>query len=236
MAELMQIRPLTVLAIYAHPDDLEVSCGGALVQWTEAGGSAHLVTCNEGDKGSIDVDAEPQALAQRRAAEADAAARVLGAATHEPLGYPDGEIDNDTELRERLVRSIRLHRPDVVVCPDPTAVFFGDRYINHHDHRVVGWATLDACAPAAASPLYFPEAGPPHQVGTLLLSGTLEPDVWIDIGTSLDRKIDALLCHESQVGTDMRIISEIVRSRAAEAGDLAGVGYAESFRRVRLAS
>jgi LmbE family N-acetylglucosaminyl deacetylase len=235
MAELFQIRPLRVLAIYAHPDDLEISCGGALVRFADAGGSTHLVTCNEGDKGTVDSDAEPHALAARRSSEADAAAEVLGAQTLEPLGYPDGEIDNDPVLRERLVRSIRAHRPDIVVCPDPTAVFFGDRYINHHDHRVVGWATLDACAPAAASPLYFPDAGPPHQVGTLLLSGTLEPDVWIDIGAALDRKVDALLCHASQVGSDTRIIGEIVRSRAEEAGQHAGVRYAEAFRRVRLA-
>jgi LmbE family N-acetylglucosaminyl deacetylase len=235
MAELLPIRAQRVLAVYAHPDDLEISCGGALLRWTDAGGSVHTVTCNEGDKGSVDVDAEPQALAARRATEADAAAKVLGAVTHEALGYPDGEIANDPGLRARLVRSIRTHRPDIVVCPDPTAVFFGDRYINHHDHRVVGWATLDACAPAAASPLYFPDAGPPHQVGTLLLSGTLEPDVWIDIAASLDRKIEALLCHESQVGTDERIITEIVRSRAEEAGAHAGVSHAEGFRRVRLA-
>jgi LmbE family N-acetylglucosaminyl deacetylase len=235
VSELLTIRPLRVLAIYAHPDDLEISCGGALVRWTAAGGSTHLVTCNEGDKGSIDIGAEPQALAARRAAEAAAAAHVLGAKTHEPLGYPDGEIANDPGLRERLVRSIRTHRPDIVVCPDPTAVFFGDRYINHHDHRVVGWATLDACAPAAASPLYFPDTGPPHQVGTLLLSGTLEPDVWIDIGQSIDRKVEALLCHESQIGADGPIIAEIVRSRAEEAGALAGVVHAEAFRRVRLA-
>jgi LmbE family N-acetylglucosaminyl deacetylase len=173
--------------------------------------------------------------ASRRAAEAAAAAAVLGAATHELLGYADGELENDSELRGRLVRSIRTHRPDIVICPDPTAVFFGDRYINHHDHRVVGWATLDACAPAAASPLYYPDAGAPHQVSTLLLSGTLEPDAWVDIDASLDRKIEALLCHESQVGTDKRIIAEIVRSRAEEAGDAAGVRHAEGFRRVRLA-
>jgi LmbE family N-acetylglucosaminyl deacetylase len=235
VAELLAIRPLRVLAIYAHPDDLEISCGGALVRWAEAGGSTHLLTCNEGDKGTVDIAAEPQALAARRAAEAQSAALLLGAKTHEPLGYPDGEIANTPRLREQLVRSIRTHRPDVVVAPDPTAVFFGDRYINHHDHRVVGWATLDACAPAAASPLYYPDAGPPHQVGMLLLSGTLEPDVWIDVGPALDRKIDALLCHESQIGTDGSIVAEIVRSRAEEAGALAGVRYAEAFRRIRLA-
>jgi LmbE family N-acetylglucosaminyl deacetylase len=234
MPELLRIRPARVLAIYAHPDDLEISCGGALVRWSAAGGSTHLLTCTQGDKGTIDTAVEPQILAERRAAEAEAAAKVLGADSHDSLGYPDGELENDSELRGRIVRCIRDVRPDIVVCPDPTAVFFGDRYINHHDHRVVGWATLDAIAPAAASPLYFPDAGPPHQVGTLLLSGTLEPDLWIDIEEAVEAKTRALLCHESQVGTDERIITEIVRSRAAEAGADAGVRAAEGFRRIRL--
>lgn len=235
MAELLQIRAARVLAIYAHPDDLEISCGGALVRWAAAGGETHLLTCTQGDKGTVDLDVDPQILAEKRAAEADAAAKVLGAVGHESLGYPDGEVENDPEFRSRIVRRIRAVRPDIVVCPDPTAVFFGDRYINHHDHRVVGWATLDAIAPAAASPLYFPDAGPPHQVSTLLLSGTLEPDVWIDIEEAVDTKTRALLCHESQVGTDERIITEIVRSRAAEAGAAGGVKAAEGFRRIRLA-
>lgn len=235
MAELLRIRKTRVLAIYAHPDDLEISCGGALLRWAAAGSETYLLTCTQGDKGTVDVHADPDELAAQRAEEAEAAARVLGAAGHHSLGYPDGEITNDPKLRGRIVEYIRKVRPSVVVCPDPTAVFFGNRYINHHDHRVVGWATLDACAPAAASPLYFPEAGPPHQVETLLLTGTLEPDVWIDIGEAVDEKIQALLCHRSQVGSDERIIAEIVRGRAAEAGAAAGVAHAEGFRRILLA-
>jgi LmbE family N-acetylglucosaminyl deacetylase len=234
MAELLTVRPQRALAVFAHPDDLEISCGGALVRWADAGSATHLLTCTMGDKGTVDSNAEPRELAARRAAEADAAAKVLGAATIESLSYPDGEIENSVELRGRLVQRIRAYRPDIVICPDPTAVFFGDRYVNHHDHRVVGWATLDACAPAAASPLYFPEAGAPHQVSTLLLAGTLEPDAWVDVEGTLDRKVEALLCHASQVGTDGRIIHEIVLSRAAESGAAANVGFAEGFRRVRL--
>lgn len=235
MAALMRIDPVRVLAIYAHPDDPEISCGGALARWAEAGGSTHIVVCTQGDKGTMDPDADPRSLAAQRAREAKAAAVVLGVETYASLDVLDGCIENNDELRGRLVAHIRRLRPDVVVCPDPTAVFFGDRYVNHHDHRVVGWAVLDACAPAAASPLYYPDAGPPHQVQTLLLTGTLEPDAWIDIGPAVDRKIEALLCHESQVGTDERIIADIVRGRAAEAGADAGVAQAEGFRRIRLA-
>jgi LmbE family N-acetylglucosaminyl deacetylase len=235
VSNLLRIEPNRILAVFAHPDDLEISCGGALVRWAAAGSSTHLLTCTQGDKGSVDPSMDPGILAAQRASEATAAATVMGAATHETLGYPDGDIENSPEFRGRLVAHIRAHRPDIVICPDPTAVFFGDRYINHHDHRVVGWAVLDACAPAAASPLYYPEAGPPHQVSTLLLSGTLEPDVWIDIAAAVDRKIEALLCHASQIGTDERIIGEIVRGRAAEAGVAAGIQHAESFRRIRLA-
>jgi LmbE family N-acetylglucosaminyl deacetylase len=235
MPPLLRVEPVRVLAIYAHPDDPEISCGGALVRWAEAGGSTHVVVCTQGDKGSIDPGADARALAATRAREADAAARVLRVDSYASLDYPDGCVENDDELRGRLVEHIRRLRPDILVCPDPTAVFFGDRYVNHHDHRIVGWAVLDACAPAAASPLYYPEAGPPHQVQTLLLSGTLEPDVWIDIAPAVDRKIEALLCHESQVGTDERMNAEIVRGRAAEAGVAAGVAQAEGFRRIRLA-
>jgi LmbE family N-acetylglucosaminyl deacetylase len=134
-------------------------------------------------------------------------------------------------------------RPEVVVCPDPTAVFFGDTYFNHHDHRVAGWATLDAVSPAAGSPLYFPEAGAAHAVGRVLLSGTLEPNVWVDVGPTLDRKIEALLCHRSQLeaaafghgGGTAEWLGTLLRQRAEEAGGQAGVDYAEGFRRLVLA-
>lgn len=226
--------PERVLAVYAHPDDPEVSCAGTLVRWAAAGSVVHLVICTRGDKGTADPGVDPVALAERRALEADEAARVMGLAGHEILGYADGELENTVELRGILVERIRRLRPDVVVCPDPTAVLFGSSYVNHHDHRSVGFAALDACAPASASPLYFPDAGPPHQVATVYLSGTLQPDTWVDVADSLDRKVAALLCHRSQVGDDAELVAEVVRRRAATAGAEGATAYAEGFRVLRL--
>jgi LmbE family N-acetylglucosaminyl deacetylase len=226
--------PARALAVYAHPDDPEVSCGGTLARWAGAGAEVHVVVCGQGDKGSSDPAAVPTELAERRAAEVAAAARALRLAGHHLLGIPDGDIENSATLRERLVRVIRHVRPDVVVCPDPTAVFFGSRYFNHRDHRQVGWATLDAVAPAAASPHYFPDAGPAHQVAAVFLSGTLEADAWVDISDSIEAKAEALLCHESQLGETGEWLRQVVRQRAEEGGRQVGVAYAEGFRLLRL--
>lgn len=226
--------PARALAVFAHPDDPEVACAGTLARWSAGGCAVHLVICNAGEKGSAEPGADTRELAEVRAAEAAAAARVMGLAGHELLGYPDGEIENTDEVRGRLVASIRAARPEVVICPDPTAVFFGDSYVNHHDHRAVGWAVLDACAPMAASPLYFPAAGAGHQVRTVLLAGTLEPDTWLDIGDVIDTKITALRCHSSQLMAGEDVVADVVRRRAAEVGRAAGVPYAEGFRRLSL--
>jgi LmbE family N-acetylglucosaminyl deacetylase len=124
----------------------------------------------------------------------------------------------------------------VVLCPDPTAVFFGDRYYNHRDHRVTGWATLDAIAPAAGNPKYFAhqlaEGLAVHEVQSVYLSGTLEPNCWVDISDTLERKIDALFCHASQLTDTGEWFRQFLRDRAEEAGREAGVAYAEGFRRL----
>jgi LmbE family N-acetylglucosaminyl deacetylase len=190
----------------------------------------HVAICCLGDKGTSDVNADRRELAERRAAEVDAAAGALGLAGYHLLGYGDGELDDGPELRGRLVELIRRLRPEAVVCPDPTAAFFGRSYINHRDHRVVGWAALDAVAPASWMPLYFPEAGPPHRVRAVYLSGTLEPDAWVDVTATIDAKAEALLCHESQLGEAGEWLRTAVRERAEEAGRAAGVPYAEGFR------
>jgi len=189
----------------------------------------HLVICASGDKGSPDPSTDPEELAGLRAAETDAAAAVLGLASVANLGYPDGEVANDSGLRAELVRRIRALVPDVVVAPDPTAVFFGATYVNHRDHREVGFAVLDAVAPAAASPLYFPDAGDAHRVGSLYLSGTLEPDTFIDVSAVLDRKVAALLCHASQIADPVEV-EAMVHRQVAQAGATVGVAAAEAFR------
>jgi LmbE family N-acetylglucosaminyl deacetylase len=231
--------PERVLAIYAHPDDPEISAGGTLARWAKAGSEVHIVVTTRGDKGTEDPDADLDALAQLRIEETAAAAEVLGVAAHHHLDNPDGELEDDRELRLQLVRLIRAIRPDVVLCPDPTAVFFGDAYINHRDHRVTGWATLDAVAPAAGTPHYFPELYAEgldvHHVRALYLSGTLEPNLWVDISDTLEQKIEALFRHTSQLVETGDWFREFLRESAIAAGRAAGVRYAEAFRRISFA-
>ena len=131
---------------------------------------------------------------------------------------------------------IRELRPEAIVSPDPLSVFFGEHHYNHRDHRVVGWAALDAAAPAAALPLYFTGTGPAHQVTTAYLSGSLQPNVWVDVSSTIDRKIEAVTCHLSQLADAGDWIASALRDGAADAGRDAGVEYAEPFRRVLLAT
>lgn len=227
--------PQRALAVFAHPDDPEVACGGTLARWAGGGSQVHLVIANRGEKGSADPATDPDALAEARAAEVVRAGEVMGVASVEHLGYPDGELDNDAVLRTRLIELIRQRQPAAVVAPDPTAVFFGESYVNHRDHRELGWAVLDSLVPAA-SPLYVPEAGPAHQVGLVLLSGSLEADAWVDITATLDAKVAAVACHESRLGGDPLLVAQLLEQRAAEEGRRAGIGHAEAFRRLRFAS
>jgi len=234
--EIVAAVPASVLAVYAHPDDPDVAAGGTLAAWARAGATIDVCIAAEGDKGSVDPADDPVAVAARRRREVAAAGAVLGVRAHHWLGYPDGHLDGDDDLRPRLVELVRRLRPEAVVGSDPTAVFFGQHYVNHGDHRALGWATIDAVAPAAANPHYFPDAGPAHAVRVLYLSGTLEPDVWVDITQTIDVKAQALACHASQIGEPGEWLRTVVRHRAEDAGRRAGVRFAEGFRRVQLES
>jgi LmbE family N-acetylglucosaminyl deacetylase len=228
--------PASALAVYAHPDDPEISAGGTLARWADAGAQVWVLITTRGDKGTTDPDADSDALARLRVEETANAGEVLGFSDHIHLDYGDGELPDDLDLRAAIVRQVRELRPEVVLCPDPTAVFFGDAYFNHRDHRVTGWATLDAVAPAAGNPHYFRDqilAGlATHHVRAIYLSGTLEPNCWVDISDALERKIDALFCHASQLTETGDWFREFLRERAEEAGRTAGVRYAEAFRRL----
>jgi LmbE family N-acetylglucosaminyl deacetylase len=230
--------PARALAVYAHPDDAEVAAGGTLAKWADAGASVWVLVTARGDKGTDDAEADRDALAERRIEETAKAAARLGLAGHFHLGYDDGDLPDDRELRGAIVRHVRELQPEVVLCPDPTAVFFGDGYFNHHDHRVTGWATLDAVAPAAGNPHYFPEHLAEgllvHHVHAVYLSGTLEPNLWVDVGRTLERKIDALFCHASRLEDAGEWVREFLRERAEQGGAGTGIRYAEPFRRIHL--
>jgi LmbE family N-acetylglucosaminyl deacetylase len=237
---LAEDTPARALAVYAHPDDSEAAAGGTLAKWTSAGAEVWLLVVARGEKGTLDPDADLDALAEQRVRETADAAKLLGFTDHFHLGYDDGEVPDDQELRGAIVRKIRELRPDVVLCPDPTSVLFGDGYFNHHDHRVTGWATLDAVASAAANPHYFPdqvrEGLPVHQPHAVYLTGTLEPNTWIDIGDTLERKIDALFCHTSRLDDSEEWFRQFLRDRAEDASRATGARYTESFRRLNFAA
>jgi LmbE family N-acetylglucosaminyl deacetylase len=226
--------PEVALAVYAHPDDADVACGGTLARWAKAGAAVHLVVCTDGGKGTFDPQAKAKKLATVRAAELEESSALIGLSGVANLGYPDGELLDSDAFRRLLVEWVRRLRPDVVCGHDPTAVFFGQEYFNHRDHRIAGTALLDSVSPAAALPLYFPEAGPPHQVSTVLLSGTLEPDVWVDVSDTIESKAAAVECHRTQFAEPGGWAGDAVRRRAEEEGRRAGTRYAEGFRRLTL--
>ena len=236
MADLLLFAevPERVLAVYAHPDDADVACGATLARWADAGSEVHLLLLADGGKGTSDPAVEPADLAATRALEVAAAVDVLGLSSEEILGIADGEVPEQLDLIETLVQRIRNLRPSCVLGHDPTAVFFGSVYVNHRDHRAAGWALLDAVSPSAAQPHYFPDSGPPHRVNDVLLSGTLEADTYVDVSSTIDRKVDAVTAHGSQLPGDHEWIRSSVRQRAAEVGRAAGVAFAEGFRHLVL--
>jgi LmbE family N-acetylglucosaminyl deacetylase len=230
--EILSEIPNRALAIYAHPDDADVSCGGTLALWSAGGCEIHLVVCAGGDKGSSDPLLDADTLMGVREREVETAQKHLGIKSVDFLRIPDGEVVNDIALRRKLVNIIRGFLPEVVISPDPTAIFFGEHYYNHRDHRETGWAALDAVSPAAFSPLYFKEEGSPHKVSYMLLSGTLAPSVFVDIARSIDRKERAISSHVSQLGDSTEWLRSIVRERAKEAFVQTGIEFSEGFRRM----
>jgi LmbE family N-acetylglucosaminyl deacetylase len=183
-----------------------------------------------GEKGTIDPASDDEELARIRRHEVERAAELLGIARTHFLGFPDGTLNGVPSLKAEVVRFIRAFRPNVVLAPDPTAVFFGAHYVNHVDHRALGWTVLDAVHPAARLPKYFPEAGPAHRVDALFFAGTLDATHTVDIGSAIDLKCAAVACHVSQVGDDASAIETIVRRRAREDGSPTNTAFGESFR------
>ena len=226
-----------ILGVFAHPDDPEFSLGGSAARWADEG--AHITYCivTNGAAGSNNPDQDLAELVRIREAEQRAAAAVLGVKEVLFLGYPDGTLQPTLELRRELTRIIRQLKPDRVVCGDPTAVFYGDGYINHPDHRAAAEAAVYAVFPSAVTRPIFPEllaeGYEPHQVKELYISGTSQPNTYIDISSTLERKIEALRCHKSQLDPGD---GEWIRNWAAETGKAGGVAYAEAFRVMKLVS
>lgn len=234
MAEKQQER---VLVVMAHPDDPEFSCGGTIARWVREGKYVGYLILTSGDKGSDDPDMTPERLRKIREAEQRAAAAILGVQEVHFLRYPDGALFPTQELRRDIVYHIRRFRPDIVVCQDPTAYYFGDYYINHPDHRAAGEATLAAVFPLARDRLNFPEHEAmglkPHKVRQVYITTTPNPTTWVDITDVLELKLQAILQHKSQI-KDPEALIERWRERLRFEDEEGRVRYREGFRVVNL--
>ncbi len=225
--------PKRVLCVFAHPDDADIGAGGTIAKWSAAGATVTLVVAALGDKGTLDPMMDPAALVAERASELKSASAELGVSEVIKLGAGDGEIVNDSALRETLVAIVRRIRPDVVMSHDPGAIYFGSTYFNHRDHRELGFAVLDAVFPASHLPHYFPNAGAPHRVPLVLLSGTMEATAAVDISEYLDSKQAAVRSHQTQVGARAAQVVASIDSTARALGRRVGLGAAEVFRELR---
>lgn len=220
----------SLMAVAAHPDDIESWCAGTLARAIDAGATVRLLLVTSGDKGSADPLGTASEVARRREREALEAARCLGIAEVAFLRYPDGEVENTRELRAALVAYIRRWRPTVLFTHDPEHPY--PPYLTHRDHRMVGRAVLDAAYPLARDRLSFPEHAAeglePHAVEAIWLFSSARPTAFVDIAAGFERKIAARLAHESQT-SDREALRQGWRERAAAIGAEAGLGLAEAF-------
>jgi len=228
------------LVVFAHPDDAEFLCGGTIALWTEGGTEVDYVCATDGSAGWNGPDRGRDEIASTRADELRAAADVLGVKEVRFLGFVDGSLQANLDLRRAVTREVRRSRPDVIVAPDPSMLWSGRSYINHPDHRAVGEAVLAVVACDAPTRPQFPElldeGLEPFKVNGLWLSTEhREADTKIDIGATIDRKVEALRAHASQIANmgEFDVDARIREWAAAIAGE-DGMEYAEAFRTFHL--
>lgn len=228
--------PKRAMFIYAHPDDVDFSAAATAAKWAQGGSEVTYVILTDGNAGSHEPGMTKERLGRIRRAEQEAAAAVVGVKACLFLGYQDGLLEPTLTLRKRLVRLIRQHRPEAVVCGDPRRYFSGSTYINHPDHRAAARAAVEAVFPAAEMNLLYPdlveEGLTGHKPNYVYISTREDPDHYVDVSETIALKIEALRQHVSQMGDwdpEPRI-----RERSAEIGRAAGYAYAEAFRRMTL--
>lgn len=226
--------PDSVLAIGAHPDDVDFCAGGTLAKWAARGTVIHVMVCTDGSKGTWDPSAATDRLIATRQEEQRAAAAALGATGEIVfLGWPDGELASGLTEREQVTWWIRKLKPSVVMGHDPWR-----RYRLHPDHRHAGWLTCDGVV-AARDPLFFPQQGLPHHRPDLLLLWEADlPDHAEDVTGFVEAKYKALLAHASQFETTMDAgqdpepagFRHRLEAKMVTAGEAVGMEQAEVFK------
>jgi bacillithiol biosynthesis deacetylase BshB1 len=218
--------PVSILAIAAHRDDVELTCGGTIIKAAKRGQRTAIVDLTQGEMGT-------RGSAELRAQEASRAAEVLGVSARETLGLPDAGIENSPATREALARVIRRFRPRVVIAP----AFEG----RHPDHRVTAGLVRDACFVAGLAKI-APEV-PKHRPHKILHALTyrqdfVRPSFVVDITDEFEQKLAAVRCYDSQFDGEIQAgevfpngepLYDIIRHYAATYGSLIRTRYGEPY-------
>ena len=216
-----------VLAIAAHRDDVEQTCGGTLLVQQSLGWRTGILDLTRGEAGT-------RGTASERAAEAEAAGSILRVAHREALDLPDGSIRNTLENRLKIAAVLRRLRPRVVILP-----YWQGRHPDHYTTSTLGY---EACFAAGLARLDLPaEFGAPHRPYKILyasLYADVRPTFVVDISAHIETRLQSLLAYRSQyeaqsAGAGLFVPEEDIRERtfatARHYGLLAGVRYAEPF-------
>lgn len=224
-----------VLAIAAHPDDIEFACAGTIALWVDQGADVTYCIVTDGSTGTQDAALVGAPLTEIRRKETIAAAAAVGVSKVEFLGYRDGYVEPTLDLRRDVARVFRRVKPHRMMVMDPQPLP-GGWFVNHPDHRAVAQASLDVTLTAGTTPGHFPELideglEPWQGLRETYVMGPGGGETAIDISSTIDRKIEALRCHASQLGDWDP--SEMIQAWSAENGKAHGLAHAELFHVLR---
>ncbi|MDX2002611.1 MAG: bacillithiol biosynthesis deacetylase BshB1 [Chitinophagales bacterium] len=221
---------LDILAIGAHPDDVELGCAGTLLKHIDLGYKVGILDLTRGELGT-------RGSAEIRDQEAAAAAKVLGITVRENLALIDGFFQNDRECQLAIIRLIRKYRPSIVI----TNAF----YDRHPDHGRASKLTADACFLSGLPKIETELGGAkqekwrPKAVYHYIQALHMKPDLVVDISPYFEQKMESVLAYRSQFydpdsKEPQTFISspeflDLVRARAIEFGSYIGVKYAEGY-------
>jgi LmbE family N-acetylglucosaminyl deacetylase len=224
-----------VLVITAHPDDVDFGAAGTVATWTDAGLDVVYCVCTDGQAGGFDPGIPRERMPEIRRDEQRRAAALVGVHDVRFLGHVDGELEPSRELVRELVRVIRDVRPGRVLLQSPDR--WWDRIgASHPDHLAAGEAAIRAVYPFARNPFAFPElladGLEPWTVGEVWVMATPDPTEFVDVTAEFDRKVAAILAHESQhpQPDEVRTMVQGWMSGTAERGGLPPGSLAEAFR------
>ncbi|HEX4491422.1 MAG TPA: PIG-L deacetylase family protein [Acidimicrobiia bacterium] len=231
----------TILVVTAHPDDVDFGAAGSVAAWTDKGIDVRYCIVTDGDAGGFDPAVPRSEIPRIRREEQTNAAKTVGVTELYFLGYPDGRLQPTIELRRDISRVIRQVRPDRMLCPSPERNLTR-LYASHPDHLAAGEASICAVYPDARNPWAHPEllqkeGLEAYTVPELWIMASNDADYFVDTTAQIERKIAALLCHESQM-TDPDHIPKLVTDWGAAVASRAGLPvdrYAEGFHRIDTA-